>query len=482
MLVLNASYFGALYEDICLHEAEVTPTSTKPFAYAVMHSTLAGPYVVKYVIAHRGEEPYKADRAKQEMERALLAEIAKKPELQSVCQSLAPDHVMQAIVDGVRAVARMEEPANAAPFISARDFPRRLTISANLLLDGFQELKKLSELDMWTRAVIHRLVADALILLHVHGIYQGDMHKGNVLYKLSRDGVAQIRVIDFDLGFLIPPSKRNLPLGGNTVVAHRNAYGIKYSFPNYMYTEPTRSYAANADQMNELSRSQYLIAARGTAMLRGVMPLEDDAREPPRLFDILPVDNWQVATTWPSSVRGVVTYITEHTRMTWVMRVVTHIHDDFDEDLFAHEIRSALTQPPSSAIRGVAVEITSADSETLKRKFQLAPEIPSDLAYGCVLVLRVAGKVQTGMGESSTVLVNDVPVHADMARVFPKLVPRPRHAQFQKVYIAPLRVKLNMVDLKRKIATLRLQRACRDDSRPRRHCKKARMDSESARN
>lgn len=448
--------YAALYADLVAYENNPTR------AYALMPSSLDGPYVVKYVSA----ECDRYDRAKQRIERGLLERIRASPELCAVCQTLASDDVIAAIVDGVRAHARPRSIFDSA------SFERRLTVSVNLKRAGFAELHDLlvdpRPCSVWTCVVLHRLIADALRLLHAHGIYQGDMHMRNVLYALDAStGVADIRVIDFDLGVDMSETNRLAPLGGQTIVAQRAMYKIGYSFPNYMYTDATRLYEANAGRITSKDDlAQYGTTARQIAELRGLKPLA--SARAGAMADLTlaiggAVADWQACAdgTWPSSVCGVATFARydASSHKTWVLRVVQRTAD-LDDELFAHEICNALAQRDGSAVRGVPIVTTSIDAvDVLYRRFGMVRRVPFAMAYGCVLLLRIDGRVTLSAGDAaaSSIAIDGVRVAADMARVFPPraaFASAEAHAQFEAVYARPLRDSLELIDARRALDDL----------------------------
>lgn len=441
--------YAALYDDILDHENDRVNVTVD---YALMSSSLKGPYVVKYLRTHCD----RYNKTKQQTERTFLARIAASAELRSVCQSLAPEEVIDSIVAELRALARKR--GSMQSLLDTDDFALRLTVSANLALDQFVELRQVldqkQQVSVWTKVVIHQLIANALRLLHANGMYQGDMHTRNVLYKVVR-GVAHIRIIDFDFGYDIPQASRGMPLGGDTVMAQRKKYTISYSYPNYMYTDATRLYVTkavpNLTSTQHEDRKWFMVTAKEISELRGLLPSPET-----KLVDldtvIGNVHDWRECDTgvWPSSVRGVTTFMRyDDAGYTWVLRVVDTLDDDYDDEMFAHEICSALAQPASSPIRGISVQIKTLDK--LRERFGLIDVIPLDLVHRCVLVLRVVGRVRPHEKHGTSLLI------ADMARSFPTRKAFPNsaaRAQFETVYAQPLRARLRLIDARRTVVRL----------------------------
>lgn len=463
----------ALYDDILDHEY-----GDHEDDYRVMPSTLDGPYVVKYVRSQARQSA----RDKQQTERSLLEQIAGHDDLRAVCQSLAPGDVVSDIVTRVRR-ARANARANATKWtvdsehdiFDASQLSMRLTVSANFKLDGFVEVRKLlsrssaTRASPWSMIAMHCLISKTLDMLHAHGIYHGDMHMRNVLYKLEENGVAHIRVIDFDLGYAIPEANRDALLGGSTVQRQRDMYDIRYSYPNYLFTDGTRLLANNASRVRREDRDAYDTTVYHVARLRGLISY--DALSGPSIASMIGAQYpWRPCEGWPSSIRGVATFARYDALagVTWVLRVV-QTSTDHDDRLFAHEICMALQQPADKLIRGIACELTpNADLS----RFGLVVGVPPELALACLLVLRVSGVVSfQSDSANSTVLVDEVPVMADLARVFPQkdaFASDAAYEQFDALYAQPMRARLQQVDdARRREEGASVHRVRRSRKRPR---------------
>lgn len=417
--------YEALLTDILAFEQEDSP----PKHYALMQSTLDGMYVVKYLRSHSPSR----DVAKQVIERTILAKMRSHKSLNVVCQSLAPNSVIASIAKFVR--ARIEG-ANAADVL--RNFQARLTVSLNFKKSGFVELRGIAQnacASIWTGIVIHRLVADALQKLHLAGVYHGDIHFGNILYRIASDGCADIRIIDFDLSSFMSRANRLVPLGNRTVVKQRENYNIEYSYSNFMFTNTTRLLATTAQQIHVAEAKLF----QKVAELRGIVS-PGSKKMAFESFIGFNMREWIDCTAWwPTSVRGVSTFCKydEHLAMTRVLRVVVDARPH-DSDLFAHEICMARTLN-ARVVQAVDLNLMNVPNLyqlMFRHYFKLVKGVPFECAHGCLLALLIRGQVAQSLPSSShAIVIGNVRMMVDTARVMPSadhFASAASYAQYQK--------------------------------------------------
>lgn len=442
--------YEALFRDVLELEQKNAPSTH----YALMGSTLNGEYVVKYLRSHSPSHYV----AKQDIERQILAQIRTHRNLRCVCQSLAPNSVIASIASFVRARFLREYDRDDDMLLN---FESRLTVSLNWKKRGFADLRNISQnarVSVYAGVVIHRLVADALQKLHSVGIYHGDVHDRNVLYKVALDGYVEIRLIDFDLSRIMSRTNRLAPLGGRTIVDHRVNYNINYSYANYVFTNTTQLLVNNVQRIHANDRIAYDKMVRKVAELRGLVSLPGRDRSGGKISlvsFISKMSEWTDCTAWwPTSVRGVSTFCRYDARRaeTLVLRVVVDARRH-DSDLFAHEI--CMARESDGLVRSVDLNLHNVPDVfqyVFANKFKIVKGVPLELAaYGCLLALRVRGHASQSLTSPHEIMIdgNKRSMMVNMARLMPSannFASQAAYAQYQKTHGRFIKHKVSNVN------------------------------------